>query len=187
MWFKPRPSFRKKCRLRVYMRCWLGRHCNFIKMESNYFTIVCLSVCVCLSAVFEITFETNQTFGLTCSEIIQTKLKLARPKTYFTIALVEIKYNQTYSTNQSICLTDFQTSQTEATSDSHCPTDWPYFEHWGLSVSTCACLFLKVYFIDCMFSYVFTNNNVLVHTRQQEKYTKEDYGYQCFFNWLNMF
>ena len=34
-------------------------------------------------AVFEITFEANQTFGLTASEIGQTKAKLVRPKTYF--------------------------------------------------------------------------------------------------------
>ena len=34
-------------------------------------------------SVFEITYEIDQTFGLTGSEISQTKLKLARPKTYF--------------------------------------------------------------------------------------------------------
>ena len=74
--------------------------------------------------VFEITYETDQTFGLTGSENSQTELYMARPKTYF-------YYYTGYNWNQcqTICLADFQTSQTKATLVSHCPTDWPYFEH----------------------------------------------------------
>ena len=50
--------------------------------------------------VFEITSETNQTFGLTGSEISQTKLKRTRPKFIFTTAMVVIGKNQIFDTKK---------------------------------------------------------------------------------------
>ena len=49
--------------------------------------------------VIEITFEANQTFGLTASKISQTKLKMAK-NLFLTIVLVVIKKSITYHTNQ---------------------------------------------------------------------------------------
>ena len=87
--------------------------------------------------VFEISFKASQIFGLTGSEISQSKPKLVRPKTFFTIARVltsKIKPT-TQIRCQTICLTNFQISQTKATLASHYLTDWPYFEHWLITRS----------------------------------------------------
>ena len=82
--------------------------------------------------MFEITFEANQTFGLTASEIGQTKAKLVRPKTYF-YQSTGYNYEKSISIHKLGCLTDFETSQTEVTLASHCLTDWPYFEHCSIT------------------------------------------------------
>ena len=42
-----------------------------------------IATCTGLLAVFEISFKASQTFGLTGSEISQSKPKLVRPKTFF--------------------------------------------------------------------------------------------------------
>ena len=74
--------------------------------------------------MFEITFEGDQTFGLTGFEAIPNH-KWPDKKLIFynlTDCISEREVlDQIYC--QTICLTDFQTSQTEATSGSHCPTD----------------------------------------------------------------